>query len=54
MAQWLGLTPPQVVKDTLQLPDEVIANLPKYKPYIIEGNTNLTTTNYTVARNGTT
>lgn len=51
MAQWLGLTPPQVVKDTLQLPDDVIANLPKFKPYIVVGNTNLTTTNFTVAGN---
>lgn len=48
VAQWLGLTPPQVVKDTLHLPDDVIANLPKYKQYIVEGNTNLTTTNFTV------
>jgi hypothetical protein len=31
MAQWLGLILPQIVKDTLQLPDNVIANLPKYK-----------------------
>ena len=53
MAQWLGLTPPQVVKDTLMLPDSVIANLPKYKQYIVEGNTNLTTTNFTVASNTT-
>ena len=47
VAQWLGLTPPQVVKDTLSLPDEVVANLPKYKNYIVPGNTNLTTTNFT-------
>ena len=47
VAQWLGLTPPQVVKDTLNLPDEVIANLPKYKNYIVPGNTNLSTTNFT-------
>ena len=37
----------QVVKDTLNLPDEVLDNLPKYKPYLISGPTNLTDTNYT-------
>ena len=37
----------QVVKDTLHLPDEVLDNLPKYKPYLISGPTNLTDTNYT-------
>ena len=47
VAQWLGLTPPQVVKDTLKLPDEVITNLPKYKPYILPGNKDLRTTNFT-------
>lgn len=47
VAQWLGLTPKQVVKDTLNLPDEVLNNLPKYKPYLISGPTNLTDTNYT-------
>ena len=47
VAQWLGLTPKQVVKETLNLPDEVIDNLPKYKPILIPGHTNLTNTNYT-------
>lgn len=47
MAQWLGLTPPQWVKDTLHLPDAVIANLPKYKNYIVPGNKNLRMTNFT-------
>ena len=47
VAQWLGLTPPQVVKDTLHLPDAVISNLPKYKNYMVPGNTNLTTLNFT-------
>jgi len=45
--QWLGLTPPQIVEDHLKLPESVIANLPKTKPYIVPGNTNLTTTNFT-------
>ena len=35
------------MKDTLNLPDDVIANLPKYKNYILPGNTNLSTTNFT-------
>ena len=47
VAQWLGLTPPQVVKDTLHLPDAVIEKLPKIKEYIVPGNTNLLTTNFT-------
>ncbi|KAL8786594.1 MAG: hypothetical protein Q9195_008151 [Heterodermia aff. obscurata] len=47
VGQWLGLTPRQIVKDTLNLPDEVLDNLPKYKPYLISGPTNLTDTNYT-------
>jgi oxalate decarboxylase/phosphoglucose isomerase-like protein (cupin superfamily) len=45
--QWLGLTPRQVVKDHLDLPNSVLDNLPKFKPFIIPGNTNLTTTNFT-------
>jgi oxalate decarboxylase family bicupin protein len=45
--QWLGLTPPQVVEDHLKLPQSVIANLPKTKPYIVPGNPNMTTTNFT-------
>ncbi|KAL9595412.1 MAG: hypothetical protein Q9219_006455 [cf. Caloplaca sp. 3 TL-2023] len=46
VAQWLGSTPPQVVKDTLHLPDELVARLPKYKNYIVPGHTNLTDPNY--------
>lgn len=46
VSQWLGLTPPQVVKDTLHLPDELVARLPKYKTYIVPGHTNLTDPNY--------
>lgn len=42
VAQWLALTPSQVVKDTLHLPDAAIAGLPKVKTYIKPGNTNLT------------
>ncbi|MCJ1311855.1 hypothetical protein MMC25_005528 [Agyrium rufum] len=47
MGQWLGLTPPQVVKDTLKLSDDTISRLPNYKSYIVEGDKDLTTTNFT-------
>ncbi|KAI9849810.1 MAG: hypothetical protein M1837_000022 [Sclerophora amabilis] len=43
VGQWLGLTPPQIVKDTLRLPDSVIANLSKEKQYIVQGRDNATT-----------
>ncbi|KAK4195028.1 RmlC-like cupin domain-containing protein [Triangularia verruculosa] len=42
VAQWLALTPKQVVKDHLHLPDSVINALPKEKPIILTGNKNLT------------
>ena len=42
VAQWLALTPKQVVKDTLNLPDDTIAGLPKMKTFIKTGNRNLT------------
>ena len=47
VSQWLGLTPRQVVKDTLNLPDSILDNLPKYKPYIVPGSRNLTETDFT-------
>jgi oxalate decarboxylase family bicupin protein len=47
VAQWLGLTPRQVIKDTLDLPDSVIDALPKYEQFIVQGDTNLTQTNFT-------
>ena len=49
VGQWLGLTPQQVVKDTLRLPQSLLDRLPKTKRYLVPGNTNLTTTNFTVA-----
>ena len=42
VAQWLALTPKQVVIDTLHLPNDTIAGLPKEKTYIKTGNKNLT------------
>ncbi|CZS96042.1 related to oxalate decarboxylase [Rhynchosporium agropyri] len=42
VAQWLALTPKQVVKDHLHLPDSVLDNLPKQKTYLKPGNKNMT------------
>jgi hypothetical protein len=42
VAQWLALTPKQIVKDHLHLPDATIHGLPKSKTYIKPGNRNLT------------
>lgn len=42
VAQWLAITPKQVVMDTLGLSEETIANLPKEKTYIKTGDLNLT------------
>jgi hypothetical protein len=48
VGQWLGLTPANVVADTLHLPQSLIARLPKVKNYIVPGNANYSTTNFTV------
>lgn len=45
--QWLGLTPKQIVKDHLSVSDSFLDTLPKVKPFILPGNKNLTTTNFT-------
>ncbi|KAE9377949.1 Bicupin, oxalate decarboxylase/oxidase [Stipitochalara longipes BDJ] len=42
VAQWLALTPRQVVKDTLGLPDSTLDNLLRQKTYLKLGNKNLT------------
>jgi len=47
VGQWLGLTAPQIVNDTLHLPADVLAKLPKVKQYLVPGNANLSTTNFT-------
>jgi oxalate decarboxylase family bicupin protein len=47
VGQWLGLTPQQVVRDTLRLPQALIDRLPKNKPYIVPGNANYSTTDFT-------
>ncbi|KAF2702667.1 Bicupin, oxalate decarboxylase/oxidase [Pleomassaria siparia CBS 279.74] len=45
--QWLGLTAKQVVKDHLNVDDAFLATLPKVKTYVVPGNKNLSTTNFT-------
>ena len=47
VAQWLGLTPRQVIKDTLNLTDDFIDALPQYEQFIVPGDTNGTATNFT-------
>ena len=42
VAQWLALTPRQVVKDTLGLPDSTLDKLPRQKTYLKPGDRNLT------------
>lgn len=46
--QWLGLTSRQVVGETLNLPDSFLDILPKTKRYIVPGDANYSTTNFTV------
>ena len=48
VAQWLGLTPSNVVAETLNLPQSLINLLPKAKNYIVPGNANYSTTNFTL------
>lgn len=48
VGQWLGLTPAQVVMETLNVDQSFIDKLPKTKQYILPGNPDLTTTNFTV------
>ncbi|KAF4985618.1 hypothetical protein FGRMN_11148 [Fusarium graminum] len=42
VAQWLALTPRQVVKDHLHVSDTFLDSLPKDKQFIVQGNTNMT------------
>ena len=37
LAQWLGLLPPELVRDHLPLPKDVIASLPRNKPLVVAG-----------------
>ncbi|XWX01169.1 hypothetical protein V2A60_009195 [Cordyceps javanica] len=42
VAQWLALTPKQVVKDHLNLPDSLLDKIPKDKTILKQGNANMT------------
>lgn len=42
VAQWLGLTPKQVVKDHLGFSEETLDRLPQVKNWIVPGSTNAT------------
>lgn len=46
VAQWLGLTPKQIVKDHLGFSEDTLDRLPHIKPYILPGDTNLLQTNF--------
>ena len=46
VAQWLGLTPKQVVKDHLGFSDDTINRLPQIKPFILPGDKNLLQTDF--------
>jgi hypothetical protein len=37
VGQWVGLTPPQIVADTLNLSDETVSSFKKEKQYIVQG-----------------
>jgi oxalate decarboxylase family bicupin protein len=50
--QWLGLTPKQVVKDHLKVDDAFLDTLTKEHPFVVPGNPDLTTTNFTPSDHG--
>jgi oxalate decarboxylase/phosphoglucose isomerase-like protein (cupin superfamily) len=47
VAQWLGLTPKQIVKDHLGLSEDTLDRLPQVKPYILPGDPDLSKINFT-------
>lgn len=44
--QWLGLTPRQIVKDHLNVDDAFLNTLQKTKDFVVQGNPDLTTTDF--------
>lgn len=46
VAQWLGLTPKQIVGDHLGFSEDTLNRLPQVKPYILPGSTNKTETDF--------
>jgi hypothetical protein len=37
LGQWVGLTPPQIIQDTLNLTKETVSQFKKEKQYIVQG-----------------
>lgn len=50
--QWLGLTAKQIVKDHLGLEDEIVDGLGKTKEWVVQGNADLTTTDFAPGEHG--
>lgn len=50
--QWLGITPKQIVKDHLKVDDDFFNGLSKEKSFVIQGNPDLTTTDFTPGEHG--
>ncbi|RAR01811.1 Bicupin, oxalate decarboxylase/oxidase [Stemphylium lycopersici] len=50
--QWLGITPKQIVKDHLNVDDKFFDGLSKEKEFVIQGNTDLTTEDFTPGAHG--
>jgi hypothetical protein len=46
VAQWLGLTPQQIVKDHLGFSQDTLDRLPQIKPFILRGDTDLLQTDF--------
>ncbi|KAM3425533.1 Oxalate decarboxylase OxdD [Cercospora zeina] len=46
VAQWLGLTPKQIVKDYLGFSEDTLNRLPKIKPFILPGDLNSLQTDF--------
>jgi oxalate decarboxylase family bicupin protein len=46
VAQWLGFTPKQVVQDHLGFSEDTLNRLPKIKPFILPGDTDLLQTDF--------
>jgi oxalate decarboxylase family bicupin protein len=50
--QWLGLTPKQIVKDHTGFSDDFIDTFSKEKEFVVQGNPDLTTTDFTPGEHG--
>ena len=50
--QWLGITPRQIVKDHLNVGDEFLDGLTKDHDFVVQGNRDLTATDFTPGEHG--